>query len=199
MAIETGLEGKPWYVSAGVALVLAGLIVAGVHWFKLRAMGDQLTAKETALTGLQQKINEGRAAEARKPQFEEEVARLEVELSKLLKVLPSRRNTEELLVRIRRLTEQGDFELLRFGPQSPQPVDFYSEWPIKIELQGTYHNLAQFFDKIGRFARIINVDSMNINALSRGQDDASYHTIRADFTAKTFLYNEPEPELEPEL
>jgi len=31
MAIETGLEGKPWYVAAGVALVLAALIVAGVH------------------------------------------------------------------------------------------------------------------------------------------------------------------------
>lgn len=197
MAIETGLEGKPWYVAASVGLVLAGLIVAGVHWFRLRDMGDQLTAKEAALTGLQQKINEGRAAEARKPQFEEEVARLEVELRKLLKVLPSRRNTEELLVRIRRLTEQGDFELLRFGPQSPQPVDFYSEWPIKIELQGTYHNLAQFFDKIGRFARIINIDSMNINALSRGAEGSGYHTIKADFTAKTFLYNENEQE--PEL
>jgi len=158
-------------------------------------MSDQLTAKEGALTVLQQKINAGRAAKARKPQFEEEVARLEVELEKLLRVLPPRRNTEDLLVRIRRLTEQGDFDLLRFAPQTPQLVDFYSEWPIKIELEGTYHNLAQFFDKIGRFARIINIDSMNIRALSRSQDSNNFHTIKADFIAKTFLYNEPEPEL----
>jgi len=194
MAIETGLEGKPWYVVAGVGAALAAGLVLAFYWFWLRDMGDQLAAKEATLDALHQKISQGRNAKARKAQFEEEVARLQLELEKLLRVLPTRRNTEDLLVRIRRLTEQGDFELLRFAPQQPSRVDFYSQWPIKIELEGTYHNLAQFFDKIGRFSRIINIDSLNINTLStRG---SGFHTIKADFMAVTFLYNEPDPESE---
>lgn len=196
MAIETGLEGKPWYVSGFVGLLIAAGIVFGIHWFWLRDMDRELQSKEETLTGLQQRINEGRAAQARLPQFKEEVARLELDLQKLLKILPPRRNTEDLLARIETLTEQGDFDLLSFRPQAPQQVDFYSEWPIKIELEGSYHNLAEFFDKIGRFSRIINVDSLNISALTRSED--AYHTIKADFMAKTFLYNEPEEE-EPEL
>lgn len=196
MAIETGLEGKPWYISAAVGLLLAAGIVMALHWFWLRDMNTDLVAKEATLTGLQQRINEGRAAQARLPQFTEEVARLRLDLKKLLLILPPRRNTEDLLERIQRLTEQGDFDLLSFRPQSPVPVDFYSEWPIKIELEGSYHNLAEFFDKIGRFSRIINIDSLNISALTRDAD--AYHTIRADFMAKTFLYNEPESETEDE-
>ncbi len=196
MAIETGLEGKPWYISAFVGLLLAVGIVAALHWFWLKDMDGELLAKEDKLTSLQQRINEGRAAQARLPQFREEVARLEVDLKKLLEILPPRRNTEDLLERIETLTEQGDFNLLSFKPQSLQPVDFYSEWPIKIQLVGTYHNLAEFFDKIGRFSRIINVDSLTISALSQRDRAGGFHTIKADFMAKTFLYNESESEEE---
>ena len=66
------------------------------------------------------------------PQFREEVGRLQLELDKLLRILPSRRNTEDLLRRIRRLTEQGDFDLLRFTPSGLSRRDFYSVWPIAI-------------------------------------------------------------------
>lgn len=189
MAIETGLEGKPWYISLAVALALAGMVAGGVYWFKVKDMRLEYERKQATLTGLQQKITEGRAAKARLPQFEEEVARLELELEKLLRILPPRRNTEDLLRRIRTLTEKGDFDLIRFQTQAFLVNDFYSEWPIKIELEGTYHNLALFFDRIGRFSRIINIDVLNINAINNPR--APHHTIKAAFTAKTFLYNEP--------
>lgn len=189
MAVETGLEGKPWYVAAAVAMALAGMIAGGVYWFKIKEMRLEYETKQGTLTGLQQKITEGRAAKARLPQFEEEVARLELELEKLLRILPPRRNTEDLLRRIRTLTEKGDFDLLRFQPQAFRVNDFYSEWPIKIELEGTYHNLALFFDRIGRFSRIINIDVLTISAIKSKR--SPHHTIKAAFTAKTFLYNEP--------
>lgn len=190
MAFETGLEGKPWYYSAAIAVGLIALIVFGVDWFWLKDMRAELATKDQTLIGLQQKIAEGRAAEASLPQFKQEVRRLKLELDKLLHILPNRRNTEDLLRRVRALTEQGDFDLLRFTPQTARVVDFYSEWPIKIELQGTYHNLALFFDRISRFSRIINVESLNLTRLP----EQSHHTLKATFDVKTFLYNDAESE-----
>src|SRR6476620_4014735 len=92
----------------------------------------------------------GVAAEQRLPHFREEVHRLELELDKLLRILPARLNTEDLLRRLRALAEQGDLELVRITPGNLTDQDFYSEWPIQIALNGTYHNLALFFDRIGR-------------------------------------------------
>src|SRR5262249_15494551 len=68
--------------------------------------------------------------------------------------------------------------------------DFYSEWPIQIVLQGTYHNLALFFDRVGRFSRIINVDDLTVSGIDPAANQG--HSINASFTAKTFVYREEE-------
>lgn len=191
MAIETGLEGKPWWVSALIGAVLGGAIIFGAYYLQFTKMEVQLKRMDGDLTKLQAQINEGRAAQASLERFREEVHVLELELEKLLGILPPKRNTDDLLRRVRNLTEQGDFTLLRFTPGALKPKDFYSEWPIRIQLEGTYHNLALFFDRVSRFKRIINVDQLKIGALrSQGRTQ----TISATFTASTFLYNEPEPE-----
>ena len=192
MAFETGLEGKPWYVSAAVGVVLAGALIFGVNYVKFNDMKGQIERQERKAAELDRQINEGRSAQKSLPQFREEVGRLELELEKLLRILPSRKNTEDILRRLRTLTEQGDFDLLSFAPRTPSPRDFYYEWPIQIRLNGTYHELAIFFDRISRFARIINVEDLRIGAMRGGGN----HTISAQFVMKTFLYNEPEEDSE---
>ncbi len=195
MEFRTGLEDKPWYVSAIVGVVVAGLIYWGGNQWLLKPRKENLAQLETQLAGLQAKIQEGRAAKAQLPQFRQEVQRLEMELDKLLRILPARRNTPELMRRIRDLTDQGDFDLQRFTPGNFVDQVFFSEWPIAISLEGTYHNLALFFDRIGRFSRIINIDGLKINSVkSRGRGRPSDHTVSASFNAKTFIYKEPTPE-----
>ena len=188
---QTGLEGKPWYMGALVGLVVAGGAYFGLHQLKLKPQKLDLARQETRLTELQRKIQDGRAAQAQLPRFREEVRKLELELEKLLRILPARRNTQELLRRVRALTEQGDFNLLRFTPGREIDRDFYNEWPITISLQGTYHNLALLFDRISRFSRIINVEGLKIDTVR----NPGRHSISTSFRAKTFIYKTVEPEV----
>jgi type IV pilus assembly protein PilO len=187
MAIQTGLEGKPAWQGALIGLFLAALLVGGGYWFMFKGKYQELDRKEKQLAELQVKIQEGRAAKQKLPQFREEVRRLELELEKLLRILPARRNTPELLRRIRQLTEQGNFDLLRFTPKNFIDRDFYSEWPIDVRLDGSYHNLALFFDRIGRFSRIINIENLKVTS---AQNNLRGHSISATFVAKTFIYKE---------
>ena len=199
MEFRTGLEDKPWYVSAILGVVIAGLIYWGGNQWLLKPRKENLAQLETQLASLQAKIQEGRAAKAQLPQFRQEVQRLEMELDKLLRILPARRNTPELMRRIRDLTDQGDFDLQRFTPGNFIDQEFFSEWPIAIRLEGSYHNLALFFDRIGRFSRIINIDGLKINSSkSRGKGRKSDQTISASFNAKTFIYKDTEPVVEEE-
>jgi type IV pilus assembly protein PilO len=190
MAIQTGLEGKPWYFGAATGAVLAAALMAGAWYLLVTPRNKQIAAKTRELDALQGQISEGRAAKQKLPQFREEVRRLELELEKLLRILPARRNTPELLRRIRQLTEQGSFDLLRFTPGNFVDRDFYSEWPINIRLNGSYHNLALFFDRVGRFSRIVNIENLKVAAM---RPNPKGHTISASFTAKTFVYREAPP------
>lgn len=190
MAVKTGLEGKPWYIGLAIGLGIGALIFGAVSWRVLQPMRDQLAAGEQQIAELQTKIQEGRAAKQQLPKFREEVHALEMELDKLLRILPARRNTPDLLRRIRSLAEQGDFALRRFTPGQLSDREFFSEWPIAVSVEGGYHNLALFFDRISRFSRIINIEDLNITALPGPKGT---HTLSASFNAKTFVYKESEP------
>jgi Tfp pilus assembly protein PilO len=169
---------------------VVGAIIFGLGWWRLiQPIKDDIARGEGTLAELQTKIQEGRAAKQQLPKFREEVRQLELELDKLLRILPARRNTPDLLRRIRSLAEQGDFALKRFTPKDLSDKEFFSEWPIEVSIDGSYHNLALFFDRISRFSRIINIENLQISAIS---DPKSPHTITASFNAKTFVYKEPD-------
>ena len=183
MALELKLEEKKWGFAVGVGLAIGIALAAAVHYAWFRNINADIKNKRAELEQLQQEIEKGRAAERKLAQFREEVKRLELELSKLLQILPSKRNTEELIKRIEALTRQGDFTLKKFTPGEFVPKEFYSEWPIEIVVDGTYHNLALFFDRMSRFSRIINVEDMKVGPL-----EAPGKSLSATFTAKTFIY-----------
>jgi type IV pilus assembly protein PilO len=185
-----GLEGKPAYVGLIIGLILAGAIVFGVDYLLIEQVKLDIKSAESQIKDLDTKIEQGRSAQRKLPQFREEVRRLELELEKLRRILPSTRNTEEIIKKIKSLVDQGDFVLhkLTFPKLAPASGgDPYAEWPISVAVDGRYHNLAILFNRLSNFSRIMNVEQITISALAQQQE----RTITTDFVAKTFVYIEP--------
>jgi|SRR5438270_4858934 len=184
------LADKPWYWGAGIGLVVAILVLVGTHMYLVTPINEKIHADETQIADLDKKIEQGRAAERKLPQFRAEVDRLKVELEKLRRILPSTKNTEEIIQKIKQLVDQGDFTLRQLtfpklaGPKGGDP---YAEWPISVAVDGRYHNLAILFNRLSNFSRIMNVENIVISALPQQTEK----TITANFIAKTFVYVEP--------
>lgn len=186
--METGLEGKPWYIGLAIGLSIGLGVFLLFHLKLFDGTREEISRKASRIRELEIKVAEGQQAKRRLPQFRDEVELLEADLQQLLKILPARKNTPELIRRIRVLTEQAGFDLKVFDPAERETDrGFYKEWPIKIDLVGGYHELALFFDRVSRFRRIINIDNLRISSLRSGR-----HTVSANFEAKTFVYKEPE-------
>jgi type IV pilus assembly protein PilO len=180
------LGTRPWWVAALIGAVMCGALVWALENYVFDDMRQTIAIKQTELEKLNKMVNEGKVAEGRLPQFREEAERLETELQRLLRILPTARQTDEMIKKIKSLTERGLFRLRSFQPQAFVKKEFYSEWPINVALEANYHELAQFFDRLSRFSRIINVESLSIGASSR----KSGYTISSTFTMKTFIYSD---------
>jgi type IV pilus assembly protein PilO len=185
--METGLEGKPWYFGLVVGLLVGAVLLGVGYRFKLQGMKQQIEGQEARLEDLQNQIRRGEAARAQLPAFQERVAQLEAELEKLLEILPDQRLVFQIIRQLRALTEREDFTLGRVTPAVPVEQEYFYEWPIRVYVQGTYHNLARLFDRLSRYSRIINVDELTINALG---SQTNNRTIDASFVAKTFIYKD---------
>ena len=71
---------------------------------------------------------------------------------------------------------QSNMTIKGFKPAPTVTKQLHAEWPITLELEGTYHNLAIFFDRVGKFTRIVNISGLDV----KGSDkpDAERHHQR---------------------
>jgi len=113
----------------------------------------------------------------------------------LRRILPTRRETDNLIKRLKQLTERGRFNLTRFTPGNFEDHGFYQAWPIQVGLDGTYHEFGLLFDRLSRFSRIINVNSLTISPM-RSTAGGGHFTVHSDFTLQTFIFKDDASETE---
>lgn len=191
MAVNLSLSKLPWYGQLGAffALSLAG---AGVFWnFYVKPAQESLTQREAQLATVRADIQRGLATARRLPEFRRQVADLEAQLDRLRPVLPSEKDVADLLRRIQGMATQSNLTIRGFAPQAVATRQMYAEWPIGLQIEGTYHNLGNFLERVSKFPRIINVTSIHIKAMDAKDGANSGDTITADCTATTFVLIEP--------
>jgi type IV pilus assembly protein PilO len=190
MAINLSLTKMPWYGQVAAFAVL-GLGATGAFWnWYAQSAQEALEAQRTQLTGLRAEVDRGRAAERRLPEFRRELASLEAQMSRLRAVLPDERDVADLLRRVQGMATQSSLTILGFTPQPVTKQTMYVEWPIGLKLEGTYHDLGLFLERVSKFPRIINVSNLKVKALEKSTSGA---TITAEATATTFVLVEAPP------
>src|SRR5688500_14140225 len=185
--MDLSLNRLPWYGQVGAFVVVSGLALFGFWNFYVSDMQADIDARRARLTTARAEVARGVATARRLPEFQAQVTELELQLDSLRAVLPEQKDVAEILRRVEGLAIQSNLKIQRFTPQAPRQDALYLALPIKLQTEGTYHDLATFFDRISKFHRIINVSDILIKAKPEQQPNA---TIVAECTATTFVLQE---------
>ncbi len=168
--------------------IFLGILVFGLFylgWYKGKAA--QISKLESRLSKLTREVNIAKEKEKELALLKKENADLEAKLERLKKVLPEKKEISKILKDVQKLASDVHLNVISFVPKPSVDRGLVAEWPIDIEVIGTYHNLGYFFDKLGKFTRIFNVSSIEIKAL---QKQTVNSTIDAKFTASTYIFVE---------
>jgi type IV pilus assembly protein PilO len=79
--------------------------------------------------------------------------------------------------------------------------DFYTELPFELELDGPYYSMLNFFDRVGKLERIVNVSNLLVASVKKPSDAKTKHTyayapgesVVATCTATTFFSHDMTP------
>jgi type IV pilus assembly protein PilO len=188
--MELKLNKLPWYYQVGlfVALGVGGLALF-YYFYAMPASAEMETRRQT-LAGLRASITKGSITANQLNEFKGQVKELEARLENLKAVLPEQKDVADLLRRIQTLATQSNLAIKGFKPAPSVTKAMHIEWPIALKLEGSYHNLGIFFDRVSKFSRIINIS--NIDIKTKIPQEAS-STVTADCVATTFVLLSQKP------
>lgn len=155
------LDMKQKMMIAGAAWVLP---CVAFFFLAYSPKSNEIKALETRKTGIEQEIRkvEKIAADLDKHKAEmEDVKRQFAEASLLL---PDQKEIPSLLSTISGQATSSGLDVLSFKPLAEKPQQFYAEIPVDIAVQGPYHNVGVFLDKISKLPRVVSVNNIKMDS-----------------------------------
>ena len=182
--MQLTLTKLPWYAQIGAFVALAAVGCGIFYYYYEQPVRADIDSRQTQLQALRADITKGLTTAKKLPEFRQEVTDLEGRLANLKAILPEEKDAADLLNRMQTVAAQSSMTIKGFKPSPTVTKQLHAEWPIALELEGTYHNLAIFFDRVGKFTRIVNISGLDV----KGKDKPDPNTtITATCVATTFV------------
>jgi type IV pilus assembly protein PilO len=142
-----------------IVILVGTLILLAVLFFFLiyQPRAATIDFLEKDIAKLDTDLRKARIRAKQLAKFEAEEAQVEAQFQEALKLLPNEKEIPSLLKGITQLGSDSNLIFRLFRPKREIPEGFYYKLPVAMEVIGNYHDVAVFFDKVGRMKRIVNI------------------------------------------
>ncbi|ABS24901.1 type 4a pilus biogenesis protein PilO [Anaeromyxobacter sp. Fw109-5] len=178
------------------AVAVAVLLLSVLNYFvismrlgpSISEVNERIVRAERDLAKLDKEFTEKTAIANNLNQFRREKELLEQQLREALAELPEEKKVDELLQLFQDRAKKAGLEIGTIEPRSPVNEKFYARLPIPMSVTGNFHEIATFFDSLGRMRRIVNVNDI---VLDSPKDVSGKMVLNAKFLATAFMFVEP--------
>ncbi len=178
-----------WPLPFRIAVIVLVFVVVGFAgvWFTIvKDKAPQLARAEAEEQELRVTFENKQRKAANYDAYKAQLAQIEQSFGTMLRQLPGETEIPSLIVDISQTGLAAGLQEKLFQPQAEIPRDFYAEKPIKIQLSGGYHEMANFVSGIAALPRIVTLHDINITPEQKG----SFDSLSLEVTAKTYRYIE---------
>jgi type IV pilus assembly protein PilO len=148
-------------------LILAALVVLviGVFvWFLWLPEYEKLEGMDQDIARLEAEYIQKKQIADNLPKFKEEFAKMEKLLDEALTQLPNKKEIPTLLTNLATLAKDSGLEVVTFTPRGEVNKGFYAEVPASVDLVGTFHQIAEFAQAVGKLSRIVNLSNLDLSS-----------------------------------
>jgi type IV pilus assembly protein PilO len=182
---------KQW----GAVIVGGALVTAALYFTVFKNQSDKNTAAQHAL---QDKVRENNELESYRPKLkdmERQLANFKQQLEIERRIVPDEKAVDAFIETLDGEAAKAGVELRRYTAKPTAAKDYYSELPFDLELDGPYYSMLNFFDRVGKLERIVNVSGLLVSNTKNPSGAKAKHTYQyapnesvvATFTATTFF------------
>lgn len=175
-------------VAIAVVLVLLGVYLPLSPVAQERDAFDKASQDRARLS---QEVQQLQVYKQRYGELRQQMDALSKQLDTLKTIVPEEKETDEFIRLIEGAASASHVEVRRLTAQAIVPREFHYEMPFEVQADGPYFNLMDFFGRLGRLSRIINVGDLEFDEPDKAKG-TKYAvrpgtTVSAIFTATTFF------------
>src|SRR5208282_3119489 len=175
-------------VALGFVLVLAGVFLPvspvaqeKAEYEKSVAAREKLTTEVTSLQVYKQRYGE----------LKQQMDALSKQLETLKTIVPEEKEVDEFIRLIQGAASASNIQLRRLTAKAIVPKEFHYEMPFEVQADGPYFNILDFFGRLSRLSRIINVGDLQFDDPDKARG-GKYPlrpgtTVSGIFTATTYF------------
>ena len=124
----------------------------------------EITGLSNNKTNLEREIQKVEATVRELDKHKAEMKETELKFRAASLLLPEQKEIPSLLTNISSQGTNSGLEFISFKPRAETPKEFYAEIPVSITINGPYHNIGLFLDKISKLPRIVTVSDINMGS-----------------------------------
>ena len=188
---------KQWLAVVGGGL----LLTLALYFTVFKSQSDKNAAAQHAL---EDKIRENNELESYRPklkQIEQQLAELKQQLEIEQRIVPDEKMVDQFITMMDGEAVKAGVELRRYKAKDVKSAQYYSEAPFDLELDGPYYSMLNYFDRVSKLERIVNISDLLLATTKQPSQAKVKHTYQyapnesvvASFTATTYFSHDAQP------
>jgi type IV pilus assembly protein PilO len=175
----------PLGIKLGV-IALAVALITGACWFFV--ISDTMSAievNEAQIQSLSDELANKRRMADELSRFIRDIETLQVRFEEARNELPVEADIDVLLSQLNDVGKKSGLDIVTLEPSTETLQDFYAVIPIQMQVAGSYHEIALFFENISKLRRIVNITGLSFDQPVRKNEKVF---LRANYLATTFRF-----------
>ncbi len=188
---------KQW----AVVLAAGAVVTVALYFTVFKTERDENAAAQQKLEA---KLHENAELEAYRPklaEIERQLVSLKQQLEIERRIVPDEKEVDGFMRLLGGEAQKAGVEIRRYTAAPLSAKDFYTEVPFEVELDGPFYSMLNFFDRVRKMERIVNVSGLLVASTRKPSDAKTKHTYQyaanesvvATCTATTFFSHDIEP------
>lgn len=168
-------------------LIAVEIVFLGLYYYKIYKPKKQKIAKlRTTINNEQMVLQKYRTRLKNFQKVKAEADSIEQLWNQLNRILPSESQVPQWIKKIALTGLRNHLEFTMFKPIATTTKEFYTIFPIEVELLGSYHNFGKFVEDLTNSPQVIKIANLDITAFS--SKDFPEYTIKAHFIIQVYVF-----------
>jgi len=165
----TSLKQLPYMAQIGIVALVILLLAAGAYFFELQPLEKSNQTDALILQSKQAEVAQLAPYRDKLTELNAQTDALKVQMDAQRKIVPEEKEVPSFIVQVEHESTAAGVEVRRYTPAATTKKEYYVEVPFEIDVDGPYYAVVNFYDRLAKMERIVNVSRLTMGSLKGGR------------------------------